>query len=245
MGSDFRSALSLLTILRVAPGESREPGRMYAWFPLVGLLIGGAAAASAWLPLPAPLRAFITLGVWVGMTGGLHLDGLADACDGLLATVSPERRLEIMRDPRAGSWAVIGVTLLLLGKLVALQNVPAAYLILPPVVGRWVMVLAAWGFPPARSTGAAAHFRRGLGVAQVTIASLIAALVLAVVAVAAWWLAALMAVIGPLCAWLVGRWAAQRLGGGLTGDVYGALCELSELVCLLLLSTIPLPGGGM
>src|SRR5258708_20357268 len=116
--------------------------------------------------LPGDLIAFLALFTWVALTGGLHLDGLADSCDGLLATVTPERRLEIMKDPRAGSWAVAGIALLLLGKWIALRDVQPALLILPPVLGRWAMVLAAAGFPTARTSGLAPPFPQGLAPSQ-------------------------------------------------------------------------------
>src|SRR5581483_1377050 len=129
------SAFALLTILpfgRLAHFPDARPGRMYAYFPLVGLLIGVIISITASITfLPRDLTAFITLAVWVALTGGLHLDGLANSCDGLLATTSPERRLEIMKDPRAGSWAVIGVVVLLLGKWVALRTLAPLLLLVP------------------------------------------------------------------------------------------------------------------
>src|SRR5258708_26837462 len=78
------------------------PGKMFSYFPLVGLVIGIVVSLVASIGfLPRDLTAFLALTVWVGLTGGLHLDGLADSCDGLLASVSPERRLDVMKDPPA------------------------------------------------------------------------------------------------------------------------------------------------
>src|SRR5438874_512120 len=110
------AAFTFLTVLPVSklsrPDSDTALGKMFSFFPLVGLIIGLIVSLVASIGfLPGDVTAFITLTVWIGLTGGLHLDGLADSCDGLLATVSPERRLEIMKDPRAGSWAVIGVVL--------------------------------------------------------------------------------------------------------------------------------------
>jgi adenosylcobinamide-GDP ribazoletransferase len=105
---DLQTALAFLTILPVGMVEGCKPGYAYGWFPFVGLLLGLTllALSALLLPASAEVRALLLLLVWVVYTGGLHLDGLADACDGLLATTTPERRLEIMKDPRAGSWAV-------------------------------------------------------------------------------------------------------------------------------------------
>jgi len=118
------------------------------------------------VPVSAEVRALLILLAWVVLTGGLHLDGLADSCDGLLATTTPEKRLDIMKDPRAGSWAVVGVVLLLLGKLLLRESAPVALLI-APVAGRWMLTAAAWGYPYARSTGLGAWFKDGLGRPQI------------------------------------------------------------------------------
>jgi len=250
---DLRRALAFLTILPagnldapqvlpagVEPPPERKPGHAFAWFPLVGLLIGTLLALVA-LPFErAPLlRGALVLAAWVVLTGGLHLDGWGDACDGLLVATTPERRLEIMKDPRAGSWAVVGVGVLLLLKFAAVATLPmpqlAAALIAAPVAGRWSMMVAAWVFPYARSSGLGAYFRDGLGAPQRATATVTALLVL----LALFWLAPLtlaVAAIAPVVVFGGGRWAASRLGGGLTGDVYGALCEGTEMLCLLILA---------
>jgi adenosylcobinamide-GDP ribazoletransferase len=233
MWVDLLGAFAFLTILPIKYTSSEKPGRIFAYFPLVGLLIGAAVSLVASITfLPRDVVAFMTLTGWVGLTGALHLDGFGDSCDGLLATVTPERRLEIMKDPRAGAYAVVGLVLLLLGKWVALREVAPLLLILPPVMGRWAMVLAAYAFPYARSSGMGGYFREGFGRAQVLFATIITC----VVALAFGWPRLLILVIAPLTVAFVGRWAASRLGGGLTGDVYGALCELTELLCLLILT---------
>lgn len=231
MIGDLRVAVAFLTILPAGHTGERPPGYAFAWFPLVGLVIGlllyGAALVS-----PPPLAGYGVLLLWVIVTGGLHLDGYGDACDGLLATTPPQRRLEIMKDPRTGAWAVIGLVLLLLGKFVAIGQVAPLLLVVAPVAGRWSMVVAAAAFPYARTTGLGGYFREGLGRRQGIIASVTALLV---IGAAAYFdpRALLALVVAPLLVFAGGRWAAARLGGGLTGDVYGALCELTELIFLL------------
>jgi adenosylcobinamide-GDP ribazoletransferase len=237
MWADVRAAFSFLTILPLGYGEARKPGWSFAAYPLVGLSIGAILAiTAALLPYNAPITAFVVVAAWVIVTGGLHLDGLGDSCDGLLATVTPARRLEIMKDPRAGMWAVVGLILLLLGKWTAIQSVPPLVLLIPPILGRCGMVLAVYSFPYARAGGLGGYFRDGLSRVQVGIAALCA---LALVLVAAVWIDRAVLVTMPVMLAVVyvgGRWAAARLGGGLTGDVYGALCEVTELLCLLGLS---------
>ena len=238
MGNDLLRAIGLLTVIPAwRAADARPLGRSFAWFPLVGLLIGVVLALLAQAPVAPALGAFLLLLVWVGVTGGLHIDGLGDACDGLLATVAPARRLEIMKDPRTGSWAVLGIALLLLGKFAALSTLyghgaAAAALIAAPVAGRWAMVFAAHRFSAARPEGMGALFRAGLGRRELLIASATALAALSAAALLApQVLVALL--LAPLLVVSLGAWAARRLGGGLTGDTYGAICEITELVCLL------------
>src|SRR5258708_22022443 len=231
LGFTFLTTLPLGSLRR--DGDAVR-GKMFSFFPLVGLVIGIIVSLVASIGfLPRDLATFLALAVWVALTGGLHLDGLADWCDGLLATVSPKRRLEIMKDPRAGSLAVIGVVLVLLGKWVALRSLSPAMLLVPPIAGRWAMVLAVAAFPDARTSGLAVHFRVGFGRTQLVMASLMTFIfVLVIGSVVVWRLIIVLAIV-PITVLTVGRWAAARLGGGLTGDVYGALCELVELLCLI------------
>lgn len=241
---NLRSALALLTVLPVAPkvDDDFAFGRTFAWFPLVGLLIGALVAAVAtWLP--DAMAPFCALALWVVLTGALHLDGFGDACDALLATTTPERRLEILKDPRAGVFGVVGIVLLLLGKYVTIGIVSPWALIAAPIAGRWAIVLAAWSFADARPSGMGALFRKGLGVQQVQVATVTAAvaiLVLAMLDVRV--LVALL--VAPLVALGFGVFASRRLGGGITGDIYGAVCESVELIVLISIALIvnqPLP----
>lgn len=239
MLADLRAAFAFLTILPLPYPEDRQPGASFAYFPLVGLLIGGLLWGLAGLAWPSPeLRAFALLLLWVVITGALHLDGFGDSCDGLLATTTPERRLEILKDPRAGSWAIVGLILLLLGKWVSLREVAAPLLLAPPILARWAMVAAAYWYPHRRSTGLGNYFRQGLGPRQWWVALILALLGLGLVG----WLVDgrvwLLAFVPLFWVTLFARWAMGRLGGGLTGDVYGAICELTELSCLFVLALL-------
>ncbi len=234
---DIISAFSFLTILPAHIRSDRPPGRTFTYYPLVGGVIGLIVAGVASIPGLSPgLLAFLTLLIWVALTGGLHLDGFGDSCDGLLATVTPERRLEIMKDSRAGMWGVVGLIMLLLGKYAAVSPIDPRLLILPPVVGRWATVLAVWIFPYGRKAGVGAHFRQGFGWPQGLAATVLA--LAAGVGIGLWvgWLPALTLILAPLTTLIGGWWAARQLGGGLTGDIYGALCEFTELLCLIALN---------
>ncbi len=236
-------ALSFLTVIPMRVAGTLQPGdlgRAAAWFPLVGLMIGGLLAA-AYLGLgrmfPGPLAAILVVALWAGLTGFLHLDGLADCFDGMLAAVAPERRLEIMKDPRLGTFGGAGLILHLLlkaGALAAITAAPAAAaataavaapaaagpavilpLLLAPALARWLILLVARA-PMARPGGLGAEF--ALGVTWRTY--LYAALVpLGLAALGG--LRALLAVAAAhLVAFGVVRLARARLGG-VTGDVLG------------------------
>jgi adenosylcobinamide-GDP ribazoletransferase len=213
-----------------------HPGRSMVWFPLVGLIIGVVLAGLdllLTLVLPGLPAAALLLVAWVAITGGLHLDGFIDCCDGLLVAKPPQARLEIMKDSRVGAFGVIGAVCLLLVKFSALATLAPEerlrWLLVVPTLSRWAMVWAAWRYPLARPDGFAAWFREGLGPPHVAVAGLLAlavALILGglvgLAAFAAVWLFALL-----FAAWV------QRRIPGLTGDVYGALNESAEVLGLL------------
>ena len=91
MLSDIRSAFTFLTILPLGSTKPAKPGRIFAWFPLVGLCIGIAlSAVAAAAPLDHDLTAFCVLLVWVVLTGSLHLDGFGDCCDGCWRPFRPQ-----------------------------------------------------------------------------------------------------------------------------------------------------------
>jgi adenosylcobinamide-GDP ribazoletransferase len=234
---DVLGAFSLLTIVPMPMGwleAKRPPAHAMAAYPLVGLVLGMVLMlAQSWLEtiLPPLVSVALILAMWVVLTGGLHLDGWADCCDALSASVTRERRLEILKDPRLGSFGVIGLVLLLLVKFAAIAALPRASLalILAPALGRWAIVNVAAVFPLARPDGMAAHFRSGLSRRELTWAALTTALVCGV---AGW--GGLIAFVAAIVATFVfGRWATSRLGG-VTGDVYGAACELVECAVLVL-----------
>jgi adenosylcobinamide-GDP ribazoletransferase len=230
--------------LTLAPPLVRRPftlvelGRSVGWFSLVGLLIGGLLAGLDWClawAFPPGVTAALVLAAWVLCTGALHLDGFLDTCDGLFGDQTPEARLRIMRDERAGAFAVIGGVLLLLLKYAALAGNPErlAGLLIAPVVGRWGMTLAVVAFPYGRAEGLGRAMKDHAGWPQILLASVVAVAVVGGIAVATGWRAFLTLPLAGVMTWSVGRFARRRLPG-LTGDIYGALCELLEVMVLLL-----------
>lgn len=233
---NLRIAFELLTTLPFGMPEDWQPGdsgRAGVWYPLVGLVIGGLTWL-AWrglgLYFPPLVVGVVTLLVWVLLSGGLHLDGLADCCDGLLAPVSPERRMEIMKDPRLGTFGGIGLLLVLLLKIAALSTLsPSAGLgiILAATLSRWC-ILPVGLMPLARPGGMGADFASGLRRGVIfTSAILPFGLV---------FLLGMQGLFAALAAFLA---AASVLGlakariNGVTGDVFGALVEVTEIAILV------------
>ena len=227
------AALGFLTILPVPRAASATPervGRSQLYFPVVGLLLGLVLTGLHWLLLryvPPLLAAALLLAVWELLTGGLHTDGLIDTCDGLFGGHTPQERLEIMRDARAGAFGVLGAVLVLLvkyGALASLASSSAGALAVALTAGRWSMVAAIGWFPYARPAGAGVAFKAAsrpwmtwLGLALALAVGLGFGRVLGLAAVA----------VAVPVVWALGRFATRRLGG-LTGDLYGACAHLVE-----------------
>jgi adenosylcobinamide-GDP ribazoletransferase len=231
-------ALRYLTIAPIPAGAHVEPttlGRAAAWFPLIGLGLGLVVAAGerlADLLFPPLLAALLTVTLWKLLTGGLHLDGLADCLDGLVGR-DPADRLRIMRDSRIGAFGAVGLILFLLLEVAAVAEAPTEArwrsLIAAPAVARAMPPLVAWIFPPATATGQGAMFRSGLTRARALVAFTLGCLIpVAALGVAGIVVSALVAVAAVALGWF----ATRRLGG-VTGDVLGAVVEVAELMALL------------
>ena len=233
----FLAAIQFLTVvppLIRRPLTPAELGRAVGWFALVGVLLGGLlAGADTGLTLlfPPGVTAALLLALWVLVTGALHLDGFLDSCDGLFGGHTPEARLRIMRDERAGAFAVIGGVLLLLVKyscIAALASRTAA-LVVAPTVGRWGMAVAVVAFPYARPEGLGRCMKDHAGWRQALLAGVT---VVAVAGLAAQWLGLIVLAVAAVTTGAGGVFVMRRLGG-LTGDTYGALCETLEALTLL------------
>jgi adenosylcobinamide-GDP ribazoletransferase len=179
--------------------------------------------------------------VLVVIRGANHLDGFIDTCDAMAAGRSAQQRLAIMRDSHAGGFGVVGACCLILVKYVSLLFLPMsnrmAALILMPVVSRWAMVYALCAYPAARSEGMGKTYKEQAHWLRLAIATVIA-IAISVGLMRLWGLA-LMAAIS-LVVFLLAGFLSRRLGG-LTGDTYGAVNEVTETLTLIL---IPLIAGG-
>jgi len=238
----FLVAFQFLTIIPLPfriDCEAQDLGRSTAVFPLVGLTIGALLAGLNWLIAPwlaRPLTDALLITALAAMTGALHLDGLADVCDGIAARGGRERFLEVMKDSRVGAVGVVGIVLGLLLKWQALLAVPAGLkiqaLLFVPALARLAQVLAMTGARHARQDGLGAVFIQGAGHTQL-ITALALTLASAFVMPPLIGLAAYVAVILGTVAL---RGYFQRRLDGLTGDVLGCINELAEIAALAVIS---------
>jgi adenosylcobinamide-GDP ribazoletransferase len=232
-------ALQFLTNLPIRlPGmpQPEEQGRSLLWYPLVGLLIGLVLVCGNWLLDGSAnlLVAAVLLTLWVGMTGALHLDGLADTADAWLGGFGDrERTLTIMKDPRSGPIAVVVLVLLLLLKFAALWVLLGAdsglALLLAPLLGRAALLALFLNTPYVRPGGLgqalAEHLPHDAG-QKVLLATALGILLLG------GWSGLLALLIAAAVFYLVRRSLMSRLGGT-TGDTAGALLELVECAVLV------------
>ena len=216
--------------------------RSLPYYPVVGLLIGLLLAGCYWLFslfLPHTLLSALLLVVIVAITGGLHLDGFIDTIDGIAAGhADAARRKSVMKDASVGAIGVVAVIVLLLVKFASLNSLPHSWmmatLVLMPVLGRWAMVYAVFFYPYGRQQGMGGELRKATrwsGFIAATLITLAIALVLAQLAGLA---------IMIIC-WLLVLGAAaffKSKFSGLTGDTYGAINELVEVLVLILVAVM-------
>lgn len=214
-----------------------------AWYPVVGILIGGGLALADLLLMQAFAAEVVNALLMVCLvllTRGLHQDGLADTLDGLAGGRTPAERLSIMRDPRVGAMGATGLGLSLLLRYAGLLALPQALrvpaLLCMPAVGRWAMVTLAWASPYARADGGlAAPFLVHLSWSHVLIAT---AVLTTALSLNLGLLSGLIALVGGASVVVV-LWAACRTWfGGITGDTLGATNEVIEIVFLLLVPSL-------
>ncbi|MGM0477059.1 MAG: adenosylcobinamide-GDP ribazoletransferase [Pseudomonadota bacterium] len=232
-------ALRFLTRLPTPdPGlaDSERIAASLIWYPVVGALLGGLLAAVMWLmgalgadPL---LGAGVVVLVWVGLTGALHLDGLADMADAWVGGQGdPERTLAILKDMAIGPVGAAVVAAVLLLKLVAIAGVTPGALVAAVVIGRLVPAFLFFTTPYVRSGG--------LGVATSTAARAPTLTVMAVAVVAVIALQPVPGLVALVVAaatfFLLRGWMVRRIGGT-TGDTIGATVEMVEATTLVALS---------
>ena len=239
----FLAALQFFTVLPISKGfNEKEIGGTLPYFPSVGLVLGlivmGAYLGLSFVLSSPLLLAFLMVALLAWLTGGLHLDGLADTCDGLWSARDKERILEIMRDSRIGAMGVLGLIFILGLKVISLSllkfDLAWKALLLAPIFSRTLMVGIIYFVPYARISGMAKIFCDHKRLWHVLIAfSFSLALGFSLLQ---------LYFLLPLCFCLLAVGAmlfrSYKLIGGMTGDVLGASAELVEAVFFFSLTLI-------
>jgi adenosylcobinamide-GDP ribazoletransferase len=239
----FFSALRFLTPVPVPgswAGGERELSRSPWFFPFVGLLIGGVAAAACFgldqvLP-PLPGSAIVVC-ILIAASRGLHMDGLADTADGMLSSRPRDQILTIMRDSRTGAMGVVAVVCVILLKTALLASIAPEgarwkIVLLMPLAGRCAMVATKSVFPYARPSGGLATVFVMRGARR----WLLLVWALLVLMVGGWLIAGIEGLVAGAASVVtglaVGLYCHRRIGG-YTGDTLGAANELVECVPVL------------
>jgi adenosylcobinamide-GDP ribazoletransferase len=233
-------ALGFMTRLPIGNRTSLDRGalsRAAVWFPIIGVLVGGlmaGARAVVGLVLGHAPATVCALAIGAIVTGGLHEDGLADCADALGAHVDRDRRLEILHDPRLGTYGTLALvysTLLAFTLLSGLDDRRfLEAVVIAGALGRWSTLPLSLALPPAAQSGSGTLVRVSV---RVTLVGTAIAVVTSL-AIAGWSAGALAASAAALAAILGGAVAVAALGG-VTGDVFGAVSKFAELAAYVAL----------
>jgi len=236
--SSFFAALQFLTII---PGPKNLAFVDWGWaaifFPIIGLLLGTVLVLFDFplrLLASPGLCAAVLVTILAFLTRALHLDGLSDTFDGLGAGGDRNRMLTVMDDSRVGAFGMIAVLLVLILKIEAIQSTDTdrwRMLLAAPILSRWAMVLLGYRSLPAKP-GLGSSFIGQLGSKHVAVATIIAIIFIAAMLRGVG--IALIALTG-LFTWAIKTYFHRRLGG-ITGDIFGAVSELTETFALVFLA---------
>ena len=245
--SSFNSAVIFYTIIPLPIAWANSWTRIARWASLVGLLIAGILSLSDillhfWGFGELTCSAVITA-LWIGITGGLHLDGAMDTADGL-AVIDPEKRLEVMKDSATGAFGAMAAIIIATIKVSCLgENTQSILLPLILSIGwsRWGQLMAIALYPYLRETGKGAFHKENLKVYPDILLSsaimLLASILLLFLMAFSWW-KMLVIIIGCMAIALIPGYYFYRRLQGHTGDTYGAVVEWSEVLILLWLNRI-------
>jgi adenosylcobinamide-GDP ribazoletransferase len=234
------AAIQFLT--RIPIRLKREPSlsKTVAWFPIAGALIGvvvGGAAAGLWHVVPPLVAAAVAVTVGLLITGAFHEDGLGDVADAFGGGWTVERRLEILKDSRHGTYGVAAMCASIVVRMLALGSLPGpatmfAAAAATHIMGRVAAVGMAGTMPLATHSGLGADYGRGTSRGRAAASTVTGTALTALVV--GWWAAPLIA--AALVAVLTTGALARRKIGGISGDVLGACEQVAECLCLVVLT---------
>lgn len=203
------------------------------FFPFIGMLIGIIASAVFYLvgQFNIEIATFLTIISLIILTGGLHIDGLSDMLDGFLSNKDRQKTLDIMKDSRVGAFGVIGIVLLILGKYVIIKNLSldmGFIIIFSLGNSRLIAALMIANKKSARKGGLGELFHTSNPKKSILYSGIIYVLILLFINISY--------IIPLLITYVFGEiisiWSYKKIDG-VTGDVYGAIMEISELVSLI------------
>jgi len=223
-------------------GTEEDYGKGLVFAPVVGFLIGGIITVVYYILkrfFPSGVTSVLLIVAYIMLTGGIHLDGLGDTFDGIFSNRSRERILEIMRDSRIGTNAMLAVVCVIILNYALLNSIPASFvphaILLFPVAGRIGSLIGAGSSDYAREgEGLGKSFINCCGVKEIlqggAIYFLIFLLVLGLKGL-------LLAFLTFVTAFITVKFFSKKVGGA-TGDILGAVCELNQTFFLLLIYLI-------
>ncbi len=243
----FLGALQFLTRIPVHLHEAADHERAVPWFPIIGALIGalvGGIAAGLTELVPVAVAASVAVIVGLLITGAFHEDGLADIADAFGGGWTVERRLEILKDPRHGTYGVAALTGSIVLRVVCAASIasPAALFVAfvtAHTIGRGAAVAAMKSAPPALDSGLGVTAATSLRPVPTTVG--LAAGVGLVALVAGWWVLPFLGAAAVGTAAVV--WLAVRKIGGLAGDVLGAVEQVVECLVMIVATGLAARAG--
>lgn len=234
------AAIQFLTRIPIRLRREPDVAASVVWFPVVGGLIGaavGGVAAGLWYVVPPIVAAAVAVAAGLLITGAFHEDGLADVADAFAGGTTITRRLEILKDPRHGSYGVAALCSSIVIRVVCLGSMPGPRsMLLSAVAAHAVARGAAVGLmgvaPLATDRGLGADYghstTRGKSIAGASLGLVLAAMFVG------WWAAPLAGVV--IVTIVAVRWLSLRKIGGISGDVLGTCEQIAECLCLVVLT---------
>jgi adenosylcobinamide-GDP ribazoletransferase len=262
-GARLASAIAFYTCLPIPSAWAFDFQFVSRYAPFVGVgigaLLGGFDVGLAWLGLPLLTRSALIVALWIGITGGLHLDGAMDAADGLAVT-DPDRRLQVMADSVTGAFGAMVAVIIILLKTVALAEIEHnrwLVLLLAAGWGRWAQQIAIVRYPYLKPTGKGAFHKQALVSVWDTVPSLLLLLAFSLIPIGLTFFSPQsvplsklllglpllglpllgLPLLGLPIALLVPAWFNHQLGGH-TGDTYGAVVEWTEAFFLVAMTIL-------
>ncbi|TWT06938.1 adenosylcobinamide-GDP ribazoletransferase [Planococcus sp. CPCC 101016] len=242
-GTGFLLALQFFSVIPVKkqlPMEKSHITAMYAMLPVLGLIFGSMLAGSVWLlrdmtdssPL---LIGFAVVAISLVLTGGLHMDGLADTGDAYFSYQDRDKRLAIMGDPRIGAFGTMVLLFSIIGKIIIvselIQTISLMLVFLVPVFSRIGLLALFSSTISAKPKGLAAFFQQQAdhGKLRITAGCFIAISLAVLIWSTGIWTALILLVLLLVSFWLYRAWCLRNFGG-VTGDLFGAYVEGVEIL---------------